>query len=1196
MAYKRQTSFSPFSSKRTVSNKDAKDQITLAKALESQRKQSVKEFAGASSQQIEELGRIDKIARQKDEYEIQELARFSQSLNSALQTGSKVLGKQYIDNQKQKGADAFADDPFDPLAIEQEISTLRDKNLTIIDEIEKQENEKKILNLEERIKLHETRMNRGQWGIGYTKAYLAEVGNGFLPHLNATVSGDDSWFKEPDKNPLTLEDIEGTGIRFSEYYAQDLETKKQMDQAIFLAYKEKHGLDGINARYLNKYLNEPAAEILNKWAANELNKSIIQNAEAELNGFSNDVTTILAEFNFTEIPAVVTDENAEGYEEYQNYLKVKTAISNNIQHFLNHVPTAFNNRGVPEGKTANSATSALLRSSLIDALVDIPNAVARDNLIDAILGDEESGITAMTFRTAIGVKPLTEFAEFNKEDIIAAVNKQITDEFKQTRDNTQLTIEADFRKAIAQFNSDGDQLKLQEAYLAAVNNDYYLPNTNFGNKIDGLYNSALTGKFSQLDSKESQKSVEKLQKAGYTIIPLRIALAEGINSATIKKYQEQGIIQKPDQEIYLETNRDVVAGYSEKITVAFLEEATGGYSNSKDYIVSNSLYIKAAEELSVNELLIRSNTLMNSADWKAKYPNITDIEELRGLALADAYNEIIQMIPQLKNREVMDEHWLGGKTQSGRDYRLELLDNNENLTDFVNQSAWLPTVDKSIDNNAEKLSNHVTTHLNKDDFASVLDGDILSSYNIDVETKTSILNPEMVKIDGVDVYNAFPEFTVQAAREDATGVSALQIWNAERKTLGLSEITIDQLAPHLQKVAQVENLLTRDDKIEIQNGHIEDVLDRSGLISISYLTNAFKNEFNEGNFTIDGSLIKEYAETLGIEYNFLYKSDGSINPDAEVLWDNIIRHHSNNLIAEATKGVNNKQTALLNFYSLASDKPINHWQRNIKFEEKGVDFFADYNSNGAKLSNYEVAYDIMSDKELELDYSKFQEFNGKNFKLSEFSNVIDPAGEKLAEVEEKTFKKIESEQGFEAAYDFATRNFTINTVDNLQAELEALRNNTDGVDFSTRSTQNYTTASYNKYINDINQKQSQINIVSLLSGGQGDISWGLQQSIESRRETKNYLTWVLGAGSKIFPPTWTQDYRVVTDIINVIGVKEWEALKKEAANNAGITAPPESFQMKFIPGKLKEPIEEAFVDEVYKLLIMRPEFYIGEFK
>ena len=1196
MAYKRQTSFSPFSSKREVSSKDANDQLALAKALESQRKQSVKEFAGASSQQIEELSRIDRIARQKDEYEIQELSRFSQSLNSALQTGAKVLGKQYIEGQKAKGADAYANDPFDPLAIEQEISTLRDKNLTVIDEIEKSENEKRILNLEEKIKLHEARMKRGNWGIGYTKAYLAEVGNGFLPHLNLTVSDDDSYFQEPEVDPLTLEPIEGTGIRFSEYYAQDLETKKKMDQAIFLRYKEKHGLDGINARYLNKYLNEPAAEILNRWSANELNKSVIQNAEAELNGFATDVTGLISEFKFTEIPKIVTEEGADGYKEYQDYLKLRTAIENNIQHFLNHVPTAFNNRGVSEGQTANSATSDLLRSSLIDALVDIPNAVARDTLLDIILGDKESGIEAMKFRTAIGIKPLTEFAQFNKDDIVAAVNKSITDEFTQTRNNTETQLEADLRKAIAEFNSTGDIVALDQAYLAAKNSDYYIPNTNFGNKIDGLYNGAITGKSRQLSDKDSEKEVAALQKAGYTIIPMRVVVEKGINLNTIKKYQDQGIIQKPGQEIYLEANKDVVAGYSEKITASFLEEATGGYSNDKDYIISNSLYIKAAEELSVNELLIRSNTLMNDPTWQAKYANITDIEELRGLALADAYNEIIQIIPQLKNEEVMANHWLGGSSQSGRDYRLQLLDTNEKLTDFVNQSAWLPTVDKTIDDNATKLSNHVTKHLNSEDFESVLDGNILSSYNIAVETKTSILNPEMVNIDGNDVYNAFPEFAIQAAREDATGVSALQIWNAERNTMGLDPITIEQLAPHLQKVAKVENLLTKDDKIEIQNGHVEDVLHRNGLISISYLTNAFKNEFNEGNFTIDGASVKKYAEDLGIEYNFLYKSDGSVNPEAEVLWDNIIRHHSNILISEATKDVDNKQVALQNFYALASGESKDKWRKNIKFEAKSVDFFADYNNNGAKLSNYEVAYDIMSDKELEIDYSKFKEFNGKNFKISEFSNVIDAAGAKLAEVEQKTIKKIESEEGFEAAYDYATRNFKINNVDDLQAELEALRNNTEGVDFNTRNRNQTTSASYNKYQNDINKKQSQINIVSLLSGGQGDISWGLQQSIESRRETTNYLSWVLGAGSKIFPPTWTEDYRVVSDIINVIGQKEWDSLKKQAADNAGITAPPESFQMKFIPGFVKEGIEDKFVDEVYKLLIMHPDFYIGEFK
>ena len=52
MAYKRHTSFSPFSSKRDVSNRDAKDQATLAKALESQRKQSVKEFAGQAPNRL----------------------------------------------------------------------------------------------------------------------------------------------------------------------------------------------------------------------------------------------------------------------------------------------------------------------------------------------------------------------------------------------------------------------------------------------------------------------------------------------------------------------------------------------------------------------------------------------------------------------------------------------------------------------------------------------------------------------------------------------------------------------------------------------------------------------------------------------------------------------------------------------------------------------------------------------------------------------------------------------------------------------------------------------------------------------------------------------------------------------------------------------------------------------------------------
>ena len=65
-------------------------------------------------------------------------------------------------------------------------------------------NEKRILDLEEKIKLHESRMKRGNWGIGYTKAYLAEEKNKTLPivllvsSFQSEIIGVESrWYMKP---------------------------------------------------------------------------------------------------------------------------------------------------------------------------------------------------------------------------------------------------------------------------------------------------------------------------------------------------------------------------------------------------------------------------------------------------------------------------------------------------------------------------------------------------------------------------------------------------------------------------------------------------------------------------------------------------------------------------------------------------------------------------------------------------------------------------------------------------------------------------------------------------------------------------------------------------------------------------------------------------------------------------------------
>ena len=138
MAYKRQTSFMPFDRKRQASVKDeSKELRNLATALEGQRKQTVKEFATASTQQLTEMTRGDKIATKKDQYEIEELSRFSKNLTNALTVGSRVLGKQYIDNQEAKGFKAYAENPIDPKELNIEINELRVTNAEEIDEIEK---------------------------------------------------------------------------------------------------------------------------------------------------------------------------------------------------------------------------------------------------------------------------------------------------------------------------------------------------------------------------------------------------------------------------------------------------------------------------------------------------------------------------------------------------------------------------------------------------------------------------------------------------------------------------------------------------------------------------------------------------------------------------------------------------------------------------------------------------------------------------------------------------------------------------------------------------------------------------------------------------------------------------------------------------------------------------------------------------
>ena len=115
-----------------------------------------------------------------------------------------------------------------------------------------------------------------------------------------TTSSSDEWFQEPEIGDDGLP-IEGTGIAFKDYMAQDLKTKGLMEQEILRRYIENNDLDGINASWQNEYILEPAKKILTKWAAQQLQNDIIENARVERNGYLNEINLDINEFDFNTV-------------------------------------------------------------------------------------------------------------------------------------------------------------------------------------------------------------------------------------------------------------------------------------------------------------------------------------------------------------------------------------------------------------------------------------------------------------------------------------------------------------------------------------------------------------------------------------------------------------------------------------------------------------------------------------------------------------------------------------------------------------------------------------------------------------------------------------------------------------------------------------------------------------------------------
>ena len=196
MAYKRSTSFSGY--RQRITPDKSRELADRAKALENQRKESVKGMERASSQQLTELNRLSNLEARSDQYELENLSKFSKAINDAVQVSAKTFGVDYIEKKRQEAIDDYRAG----LAGDKDALAKTELNLSQVQEIESrinqldEEREVKFTDIEKKLKFSDletkyrllnARKLGSNYAYGYSKAHLLESAKGFMAwFMNST--------------------------------------------------------------------------------------------------------------------------------------------------------------------------------------------------------------------------------------------------------------------------------------------------------------------------------------------------------------------------------------------------------------------------------------------------------------------------------------------------------------------------------------------------------------------------------------------------------------------------------------------------------------------------------------------------------------------------------------------------------------------------------------------------------------------------------------------------------------------------------------------------------------------------------------------------------------------------------------------------------------------------------------------------
>ena len=421
MQYKKSTSTIGFKSRSTAN--EAKELASKATALDKQRRETVKEFAATSSDQLKEMQRLDGLRTRIDNYEISNLQQFNKAFTGLIDTAATELGGKYIAAKNQEGIDLhrrYEAGDEEAIAIidgnEKQIAELDEKlaELQKAAEAKGQELDKAALaeervSLENKLRALNIRKLGTNVAYGFSQAALVEGAEGFMP-----------WFMDPTRK--TNDQIPGEEFTVADY--DKLTNSVQRDQVedyLLNEYIEKVNANiGASSKLVNSFLTKSVVKQLTKWKSGKLAEDEQNFANDQLEGWKTNI--------FSNAKKYTADDN-------KDIEGSKRKLTKALETYAELGPSAHFRAGT------SGSSNAATKTGIIDTVTAIFDETDDSNDIESL---REFFATTKISIGNLGTKTLEEHfpADFNLNDIIFKSEVKRA----QKTENTQLLLKKQFKE------------------------------------------------------------------------------------------------------------------------------------------------------------------------------------------------------------------------------------------------------------------------------------------------------------------------------------------------------------------------------------------------------------------------------------------------------------------------------------------------------------------------------------------------------------------------------------------------------------------------------------------------------------------------------------------------------------------------------------------------------------------------------